>query len=133
MRALQIAEPWGLDHLKVVEVEAPSPGHGEVLVRMRAVSLNYRDFLMVNGAYSRGSAQAGTVTPFSDGCGIVEAVGPGVTRVKPGDRVSTLFFQNWISGRPTLQKLTSYRPTTNQLNLPPIFLLRGSHRTPLPG
>jgi NADPH:quinone reductase-like Zn-dependent oxidoreductase len=107
MRALQIAEPWGLDHLKVVEVEAPSPGHGEVLVRMRAVSLNYRDFLMVNGAYSRGSAQAGTVTPFSDGCGIVEAVGPGVTRVKPGDRVSTLFFQNWISGRPTLQKLTS--------------------------
>lgn len=107
MRALQIAEPWGLDYLKVVEVPTPEPGHGEVLVRMRAVSLNYRDYLMVNGAYSRGSAQAGTVTPFSDGCGVVEAVGPGVSRVKPGDRVSTLFFQNWVSGRPTLAKLTS--------------------------
>lgn len=107
MRALQIAQPWGLDHLKIIEVDAPTPGPGEVLVRMRAVSLNYRDFLMVNGAYSRGSAMAGTLTPFSDGCGVVEAVGEGVTRVKVGDRVSTLFFQNWIGGKASLEKLTS--------------------------
>ena len=74
---------------------------------MKAVSLNYRDFLMINGLYSRGSATGGTITPFSDGCGIVEAVGSGVTRVAVGDRVSTLFFQNWLSGRPTLEKLMS--------------------------
>lgn len=108
MRALEIAAPWGLDALKVVEAPDPTPGHGEVLVRMKAVSLNYRDLLMVNGMYSRGSATAGgTITPFSDGCGVVEAVGPGVTRVAVGDRVATLFFQNWVSGRPTLEKLSS--------------------------
>ena len=107
MRALQVAEPWGVDRLEVVEVETPTPGHGEVLVRMRALSLNYRDLLMVGGMYSRGSALAGTVTPFSDGCGIVEAVGPGVTRVKPGDRVSTLFFQNWNAGPARLENLMS--------------------------
>ena len=79
---------------------------GEVLVRMRAVSLNYRDMLMVQGVYTR-APKAAAITPFSDGCGIVEAVGPGVTRVKPGDRVATMFFQNWISGPPTLEKLSS--------------------------
>lgn len=108
MRALEVAAPWGFDALKVVEAPDPTPGHGEVLVRMKAVSLNYRDMLMVNGMYSRGSATAGeTITPFSDGCGVVEAVGPGVTRVAVGDRVATLFFQHWNSGRPTLEKLSS--------------------------
>ena len=107
MRALKGEAPWGLDAIEVVEVPDPVPGPGEVLVRMRAVSLNYRDLLMVGGIYGRGSGQAGAITPFSDGCGVVEAVGPGVSRVKPGDRVSTLFFQNWISGPPTQEKLFS--------------------------
>jgi NADPH:quinone reductase-like Zn-dependent oxidoreductase len=107
MRALVVAEPWGLDRIQVVEAPDPAPGPGEVLVRMRAVSLNYRDLLMVQGMYARGPASGGPITPFSDGCGIVEAVGAGVTRVKVGDRVATLFFQNWISGPPTLAKLGS--------------------------
>ena len=108
MRALEVSAPWGFDALKVVDAPDPTPGHGEVLVRMKAVSLNYRDMLMVNGMYSRGSSTAGgTITPFSDGCGVVEAVGPGVTRVAVGDRVATLFFQNWTAGRPTLEKLSS--------------------------
>ena len=107
MRALSVAEPWGLDQIQVVDAPDPAPGHGEVLVRMRAVSLNYRDLLMVQGMYARGPATGGPITPFSDGCGVVEAVGPGVTRVKPGDRVATMFFQNWISGPPTLEKLMS--------------------------
>src|SRR6185436_10801153 len=63
---------------------------------------------MVNGMYGRGSATTSDViTPFSDGCGVVEAVGADVTRVKPGDRVATLFFQRWISGPPDLAKLSS--------------------------
>ena len=107
MRALSVSEPWGLDQIKVIEAPDPTPGPGQVLVRMRAVSLNYRDLLMVQGMYARGPATGGPITPFSDGCGIVEAVGPGVTRVKPGDRVATLFFQNWISGPPTVEKLMS--------------------------
>src|SRR5258708_23560644 len=107
MRALQAGEPWTLETLKVVEAPDPTPGPGEVLVRMRAVSLNYRDLLMVGGIYGRGSGQAAAITPFSDGCGVVEAVGPGVSRLKAGDRVSTLFFQNWVSGPPTQEKLSS--------------------------
>ena len=107
MRALQVSQPWGIDNLDIVEVPDPTPGPGEVLVRMKAVSLNYRDYLMVNGAYGRGPPVTGPITPFSDGCGVVEAVGTGVTRVKPGDRVSTLFFQNWISGRAKVENLLS--------------------------
>ncbi|MFN9927560.1 MAG: zinc-dependent alcohol dehydrogenase family protein [Phenylobacterium sp.] len=106
MRALNVAAPWGLDAIKVVELPDPTPGPGQVLVRMKAVSLNYRDLLMVNGMYGRGAANTSDViTPFSDGCGVVEAVGAGVTRVKPGARVATLFFQGWVSGPPTLEKL----------------------------
>lgn len=107
MRALEVTAPFGLDALKVVDRPDPAPGPGEVLVRMKAVSLNYRDFLMVHGMYGRGSNTADVITPFSDGCGVVEAVGSGVTRVRPGDRVATLFFQHWNSGRPTLEKLGS--------------------------
>lgn len=105
MRALNVAAPWGLDAIKVVELPDPKPGHGQVLVRMKAASLNYRDLLMVNGMYGRGSASTtDVITPFSDGCGVVEAIGEGVTRFQPGDRVATLFFQGWISGPPTLEK-----------------------------
>ncbi len=104
MRALEVTDPWGVERVEVVERPDPRLGPGEVLVRMRAVSLNYRDLLMVQGLYGRGPAPKGSITPFSDGCGIVEAVGEGVTRLQPGDRVATLFFQGWISGPPTLEK-----------------------------
>jgi len=108
MRALNVAAPWGPDAIKVVELPDPKPGPGHVLVRMKAVSLNYRDLLMINGMYGRGPATSGDViTPFSDGCGVVEAVGEGVTRFKAGDRVATLFFQGWISGPPTLEKVVT--------------------------
>jgi NADPH:quinone reductase-like Zn-dependent oxidoreductase len=63
---------------------------------------------MVNGMYGRGAATtADVITPFSDGCGVIEAVGEGVTKFKAGDRVATLFFQNWNSGPPNLEKLMS--------------------------
>lgn len=108
MRALNVAAPWGLDAIKVVDLPDPKPGPGQVLVRMKAVSLNYRDLLMVNGMYGRGPASTtDVITPFSDGCGVVEAVGEGVTRFKAGDRVATLFFQGWISGPPTLEKVVT--------------------------
>ncbi len=105
MRALQLTDGVGLDHLQVVEAPDPKPGPSEVLVRMRAVSLNYRDLLMVNGIYGRETPLP--LTPFSDGCGVVEAVGSKVTRFKLGDRVATMFFQNWIAGKPTPEGLAS--------------------------
>ncbi|MGK4495560.1 alcohol dehydrogenase catalytic domain-containing protein, partial [Klebsiella pneumoniae] len=79
MRAIRVAAPWGFDAISIIEAPEPAPGPREVLVRMRAVSLNYRDFLMINGLYGRGQPRADDViTPFSDGCGVVEAVGAEV-------------------------------------------------------
>jgi NADPH:quinone reductase-like Zn-dependent oxidoreductase len=106
MRALQLVDGVGLDHLKVVELPDPKPGPGEVLIRMRAACLNYRDLIMVSAPYGGGNTPL-PLTPLSDGCGVVEAVGEGVTRVKPGDRVSSLFFQKWLSGKPTPQTQAS--------------------------
>ncbi|HXU99647.1 MAG TPA: NAD(P)-dependent alcohol dehydrogenase [Caulobacteraceae bacterium] len=105
MRAIELSGGIGLEHLKVVERPDPKPGPSEVLVRMRAVSLNYRDLLMVGGVYGRATPDP--MTPFSDGCGVVEAVGEGVSRVKVGDRVATLFFQKWLAGKPTPAGLAS--------------------------
>ena len=82
MRALNVTAPWGLDAIQVVEKPDPTPGAGQVLVRMKAVSLNYRDLLMVNGMYGRGAAStADVITPFSDGCGVIEAVGAGALAI----------------------------------------------------
>jgi NADPH:quinone reductase-like Zn-dependent oxidoreductase len=74
----------------------PVPGPGRVVVRVRAVSLNYRD--LINRGNKAGRNVAGRV-PTSDGAGEVVAVGPGVTRVKAGDRVAGCFFQSWVGGR----------------------------------
>lgn len=105
MRALELSYPWGTSNLAVVEHADPKPGFGQVTVRMRAVSLNFRDTIIAKkGGYAKGTETSPPVIPFSDGCGIVEAVGEGVTRVAPGDRVSTLFFPNWISGPPAPEK-----------------------------
>jgi NADPH:quinone reductase-like Zn-dependent oxidoreductase len=94
MRVWEIERAWGIDQLRPVERPSPKPGPGEIVVRMRAASLNYRDLLMVEG-------KAGgklPLIPFSDGAGEVAAVGAGVTRVRAGDRVCPLFFQSWLAG-----------------------------------
>ena len=86
-----------LGALVMEEAAKPSPGPGELLIRVRACSLNYRDQLVVQGRYFGGTLQADTV-PLSDGAGEVEAVGAGVTRFAVGDRVAGTFFQNWADG-----------------------------------
>jgi len=105
MRVVVVNEP-GLENLAVVERPDPEPGLGEVLVRLRAATLNYRDLLTVEGGY--GSKQR-TVDfiPLSDGAGDIAAVGEGVTRFKPGDRVVGNFFQEWLAGEPTQKNLQS--------------------------
>jgi len=87
-----------LDHLRRAERPEPIPGDYDVLVRMRAASLNYRDHAIVTGSY-RYNLDHDTI-PCSDGSGEVVSVGSRVTRFKPGDRVVTTFFQTWIDGRP---------------------------------
>jgi NADPH:quinone reductase-like Zn-dependent oxidoreductase len=80
----------------VADAERPEPGEGEVLVRVRACSLNYRDLLMLAG--QSGSGGGGSVVPLSDGAGEVAAVGEGVTEFAVGDRVAGCFFSQWESG-----------------------------------
>src|SRR5690606_9728822 len=100
MRALDVAAPGGLERLKPVDRPDPVPGAGPVRIRLRATSLNFRDLLMIENRYGRARIDF-PITPFSDGCGVVEATGPGVTSLAPGDRVTPLFFQDWPAGGPT--------------------------------
>ncbi|MBC7985535.1 MAG: NAD(P)-dependent alcohol dehydrogenase [Sphingomonadaceae bacterium] len=100
MKAWRLAQgASSLDDLSLVEADKPAPGPGEVLIRVRACSLNYRDQAIVTGNYFGGRVDR-EITPLSDGAGEVEAVGEGVTRFAPGDRVAGAFFQNWWDGPP---------------------------------
>lgn len=96
MKAFQIQNGFGLENLKPADLPDPSPGPGQVLVRVRAASLNYRDLMMARGHYNPD--QPLPLTPLSDGAGEVAAVGPGVTRAKVGDRVAGIFTQGWVGG-----------------------------------
>jgi NADPH:quinone reductase-like Zn-dependent oxidoreductase len=86
-----------LGDMVLVERDMPQPGPGEVLIRVRACSLNFRDQLIPKGLYMGGPIDR-DITPLSDGAGEVEAIGAGVTHYKSGDRVAGTFFQNWNDG-----------------------------------
>ncbi|MFD5823978.1 NAD(P)-dependent alcohol dehydrogenase [Lentzea sp. NPDC060358] len=92
MRAYQVRAGGGL---ALTELPIPDPSAGEVLVKVRATSLNARDRLIVSGTYS---VDARGRVPLSDGAGVVEAVGDGVTRFRAGDRVVGTFHPTWLYG-----------------------------------
>lgn len=103
MRAIEVQGSFGLENLCLVERGNSSVGPGQVLLQMKAASLNYRDLLMVQGLYD--PRQPLPIVPCSDGVGEVIAIGEGVTRVAVGDRVCPTFTQKWLSGEPTHEKL----------------------------
>ncbi len=103
MKAYELQKTGGIDAWARVDKPEPKPGPGQALVRIRAVSLNYRDLLIAKGGYLQPAVRA--VIPMSDGAGEVVAVGAGVTRVKPGDRVAPTFFQTWTDGHVPREKL----------------------------
>ena len=105
MKALLIKDSFGLDNLALEEQPRPEPGPGQVLLRMKAASLNYRDLLTVTGAYN--PRQPLPLIPCSDGVGEVVALGQGVDRVELGQRVASIFCQGWQSGPPDARKLRS--------------------------
>jgi NADPH:quinone reductase-like Zn-dependent oxidoreductase len=104
MKAYEVRE-FGIDKLALTDRETPRPAANEVLVRLHAASLNYRDVMVVNGTYNpRMKLPA---VPFSDGAGEVVEVGPAVTKWKPGDRVMPIFAQRWYDGHTTEEKRRS--------------------------
>jgi NADPH:quinone reductase-like Zn-dependent oxidoreductase len=100
MKAFEIQQ-FGRDGLVQVDRPQPEAGAGQVLLKMKAVSLNYRDVLALRGHYNPRMRMP--QIPVSDGVGEVVAVGEGVTRVKVGDRVANTFFEKWVAGELTEQ------------------------------
>src|SRR6202051_832072 len=99
MRAYQLPKAGaGIDALTQVERPDPKPAHRQVLVKVKACSLNFRDLGIVRGSYRMPVRE--NIIPLSDGAGEVIEVDPGVTRVKAGDRVAGNFFQRWVGGEP---------------------------------
>ncbi|MDB5626949.1 MAG: adhT, partial [Tardiphaga sp.] len=96
MWAWSIKELGDPPRVAIVERERPAPKPGDVVVRLTAASLNYRDLEL--GRRGAGRPLDAPFTPLSDGCGVVEAVGDGVTTWKIGDRVCSTFFPNWTAG-----------------------------------
>jgi NADPH:quinone reductase-like Zn-dependent oxidoreductase len=87
---------FGLDNLRVVRKDEPKPSPGQLLVRVRAVSLNYRDLMIAKGQYNPRMKLP--VTPLSDAAGDVADTGEGAGRFKIGDRVCPAFMPSWIDG-----------------------------------
>lgn len=106
MNACELQAIGNVNGLVLVDRPAPVPGPGEVVVRVRAASLNYRDLLVILGTYGKVTLP---LTPLSDGAGEVHAVGPGVSRWKPGDRVAATFFPDWIGGEVTPERTRAAR------------------------
>lgn len=100
MKVVQV-NGGGLDKLQVVERADPTPSTGEVLVRWHATSLNFHDYLVALGAIPVAEDRI----PMSDGAGEIVALGEGVIDWKVGDKVMSLFFPNWIDGKPSFPKI----------------------------
>src|SRR3954447_3577121 len=103
MKCYELQGPGGIDELALVDKPTPQPGRGELLVRLTAASLNYRDLLTVKGGY--GSRQKFPLVPCSDGAGVIEAIGEGVRGFATGDRVIGSFFEGWLGGEPSEAKM----------------------------
>ena len=102
LRVIEIRGGFGLDQLAVVERPDPIPGPGQVLLRMRAASLNYRDLMVVRGQYNPKMPLPRI--PLSDGVGEVVALGEGASGPAVGDRVAGMFMPSWREGPPTEAK-----------------------------
>jgi NADPH:quinone reductase-like Zn-dependent oxidoreductase len=105
MKVFQIQDRWDIEHLVLASRPQPRPAAGQVLLRMSAASLNFRDLFVLTRGYGSHTGNLPLI-PLSDGVGTVVEAGAGVTRVKPGDRVCPCFHQGWISGAADLDRLT---------------------------
>lgn len=102
MRVFEITE-WGIDNLKPNERDVPEINENQILVKMKAASLNFRDYLMIEGKYN--PKQKLPLIPLSDGAGEVVETGSAVKGIKKGDRVAGQFAPRWVSGSPEHNEL----------------------------
>ena len=100
MKSVVVKTPGGLENLSIVERDSPTLKAGEILVQWHATSLNFHDYLVAVGGIPVPEGRI----PMSDGAGEVIGVGAGVNKWKVGDKIMSLFFPNWIEGKPTLPK-----------------------------
>lgn len=98
MKTYLVDSDGGFEAIKTLEKPEPVPGPGEVKIRLRAASLNYRDLGVAQGGYLRNDTSP--VVPLSDGAGEIVQLGDGVDRWNIGDRVSPCFVRDWINGGP---------------------------------
>lgn len=96
----------GLEHLQQVEVEKPTPGPKQIVIKVKAASLNFRDKSIIDGDYLP-DLMSKPFTPVSDAVGIVESIGSEVTEFKVGDRVVSHLYTKWVDGAPS----EDYAPT----------------------
>lgn len=99
MRTIKLQKPGGLDRLQVADSERVAPGHGEIVVRIGASSLNFHDYAVVTGMIPTPDGRI----PMSDGAGEVVEVGEGVREFAVGDKVVSTFFPHWMDGEPALE------------------------------
>lgn len=105
MKTYRLKKTGSLDHLSLNQEPDPTPGLQEVVIRVRANALNYRDLMVMRGAYRVPPRPR--VIPLSDGAGEVVAVGAEVKRIKVGDRVAGAFFQGWMGGHIAAEHLST--------------------------
>ncbi len=130
MRHWSFQSGFGYDNLVLRETETPRPGPRDVLLEMRAASLNYRDLVVLHGQHGRRVQPP--LIPLSDGVGIVVETGADVTDLRPGDRVAPAFFQNWEGGPPPgdLEAARLGGPLDGVLATHGVFPARGVVRVP---
>jgi alcohol dehydrogenase len=105
VKAVRLITRGSLDGLEMRDVADPTPGDRDVLIRIRAASINFRDLLLVNGHYP--VCYEGEMTPLTDGAGEVVAVGAGVSRIRVGDRVTVNNLTRWVAGPLRLDVMSS--------------------------
>lgn len=130
MRAYEIQGSFGFENLVLTERPEPRPGPGQVLLSVKAVSLNRRDVRFVEGTYH--PRQRLPAIPCSDASCEVLEVGEGVAGVKPGDRVMPIFAQRWLAGEPTREKLSSTLGGPHDGTLAERMVLHESGLVPVP-
>lgn len=105
MKVFQVENDWSMENVRINTRPDPEPGPGEVRLRMKASALNYRDLIVPLRGYGSRMKPLPLIL-LSDGTGVVESTGPGVRRLKVGDRVCPIFFQSWLGGPPNKERLS---------------------------